>query len=88
MMGKKLWWRSTVAALGLMLKSWWFWLLVAAVYVAFTADWVVAKYGMFVGWFLLLCLISVCLFTILNVYNIKREDSERLANYYNKDENN
>lgn len=81
-MGKKLWWRSAVAGIALALKSWMFWILAAGAYIAFTADWVIGKFGKAVGWLLLVCLLAMCLYTILKVYTRKRNDSQRLMNHY------
>lgn len=47
-----------------LLCDWRLWLLVAGVYLAFSADWVVQHYGRWPAWLLLAVLVAFCFWSI------------------------
>lgn len=76
-MSKGLFWLSVRIGLGRALKDWRLWLGIAACYVAFTADWVVARFGVKVGWWVLALLVMLAFWSVIDVAReLKARDSD------------
>lgn len=64
LVAKSLWWAGVRLALSRLWRDWRLWLLVATVYEAFTASWIVGRYGLAVGVVLSLVLLAFCFWSI------------------------